>query len=44
MPVTLYYAMLTASLLMYISLSEVIDLAMLIVALISLVVYCGRKK
>ena len=40
----LYNAMPAASLLMYVSLSEVIDLAMFIVALISLVLYCVRKK
>ena len=39
----LYYAMPQASLLMYISLSEVINLAVFIVALISLVVYIERK-
>ncbi len=44
MPVILYNAMPQASLLMYISLSDLIDMAMLFVALISLVVYCGRKK
>ena len=40
---TLYHAMPWVSLLMYVSLSEVIDLAVLIVALISLVVYIERK-
>ena len=41
---TLIISMPVASLLMYVSLSDVIELAMFIVALISLVLYCVRKK
>ncbi len=43
MPVRLYYAMQQASLLMEIGFSELVQLAMFIIALVALVKNCNRK-